>query len=65
VGWGIGDQEMCVIALQARSNLAWTGDVTSGSDRSAISPTGELQNRGPCTITAFPWDYDKPGGPAR
>jgi hypothetical protein len=65
VGWGIGDQEMCVLALQARSNLAWAGDVDSGSTQVGVSPTGEVQYRGPCSITAFPWDFDKPGGPAR
>jgi hypothetical protein len=65
VGWGIGDQEMCVLALQARTNLGWTGDVTGGDTQVGVSPTGEVQHRGPCTLTAFPWDYDKPGGPAR
>ena len=65
VGWGIGDQEMCVLALQARTNLAWAGDVDGGSTQAGVSPTGEVQYRGPCSITAFPWDFDKPGGPAR
>jgi len=65
VGWGIGDQEMCVLALQARTNLAWTGDVTGGDQLVSVGPTGEMQHRGPCTLTAFPWDYDKPGGPPR
>jgi hypothetical protein len=51
--------------LQARSSLAWTGDVTGGSDLAAVGPTGELQYRGPCSLTAFPWAHDKPGGPAR
>jgi len=66
VGWGIGDQEMCVIALQAGSNLGWTGDVERGTGQPiGVSPTGEVQHQGPCSITAFPWDYEKPGGPAR
>lgn len=66
VGWGIGDQEMCVIALQARSNLAWAGDVTEGTSQEVrVSPTGEVQHQGPCTLTAFPWDHAKPGGPPR
>jgi len=66
VGWGIGDQEMCVIALQARSGLAWAGDVNRGTGAQlGVSPTGEVQYGGPCSITAFPWDFDKPGGPPR
>lgn len=65
VGWGIGDQEMCVLALQARTNLAWTGDVTGGSALTGVGPDGEHRYSGPCTLTAFPWDFDKPGGPAR
>jgi hypothetical protein len=66
VGWGIGDQEMCVVALQARTNLAWVGDVTRGTDQQVgESPTGEVQHQGPCALTAFPWDHDKPGGPPR
>jgi hypothetical protein len=66
VGWGIGDQEMCVIALQARTNLAWVGDVTRGTGQQVgVSPTGEVQHQGPCSLTAFPWDHDKPGGPPR
>lgn len=66
VGWGIGDQEMCVIALQARTSLAWTGDVNQGAGQAlGVSPTGEMQHGGPCSITAFPWDFDKAGGPPR
>ena len=66
VGWGIGDQEMCVIALQARSNLAWAGDVLRNtSQQIGVSPTGEVQYQGPCSLTAFPWDHAKPGGPPR
>jgi hypothetical protein len=66
VGWGIGDQEMCVIALQARTNLGWSGDVTRGAGRQiGTGPDGEVQYDGPCTLTAFPWDHAKPGGPPR
>ena len=66
VRWGIGDQEMCVVALQARSNLAWDGDVEFGSEQAVVvGPTGEVQHSGPCSLTAFPWDFDKPGGPPR
>jgi hypothetical protein len=66
VGWGIGDQEMCVIALQARSNLAFDGDVAFGSGAQVgVSPTGEVNYAAPCQLTAFPWDFEKPGGPPR
>ena len=66
VGWGIGDQEMCVVALQARTNLAWDGDVPDGtSAKVGTSATGEEQHAGPCSLNAFPWDHDKPGGPPR
>ena len=66
VGWGIGDQEMCVVALQARTQLAWDGTVSKGTDQVVgVSPDGEVQHTGPCALTAFPWDFDKPGGPPR
>jgi hypothetical protein len=66
VRWGIGDQEMCVIALQTKSNLAWDGDVSRGSESSVVTaPDGEIRHAGPCSLTAFPWDHEKPGGPPR
>jgi hypothetical protein len=66
VGWGIGDQEMCVIALQARTGLAWAGDVDSGTTlRDVSTAPGEVQYDGPCSLTAFPWSFNKPGGPPR
>jgi len=66
VKWGIGDQEMCVIAIQARTNLAWTGDVLRGSGQQVgVGADGEVQYAGPCSLTAFPWDFEKEGGPPR
>ena len=66
VGWGSGDQEMCVIALQARTHLAWDGDVMRGTGyQVGVSPGGEVRYGGPCMLTAFPWDHTKPGGPPR
>lgn len=66
VGWGIGDQEMCVVALQARTNLAFDGVVEDGtSQQVAVGSDGEVQYAGPCGLTAFPWDFEKPGGPPR
>ncbi len=65
VGWGIGDQEMCVLALQARTNMAWDGDVHEGDGAQVGTAEREAQFSGPCTLLAFPWDHDKPGGPDR
>ena len=63
VGWGIGDQEMCVMALQAVTDIGYDADVIRGtSTQTGTSATGEVQYKGPCSITAFPWDFDKPGG---
>ena len=64
IGWGIGDQEMCVVALQAKSNLAWDANVSSESGVT-VAPDGEMRHQGPCSLTAFVWDHDKPGGPPR
>ncbi len=66
VGWGIGDQEMCVVALQAKTDLGWDGDVKRGTGtRLGPDGSGEIDYGGPCDLLAFPWDFDKPGGPAR
>jgi hypothetical protein len=63
VGWGIGDQEMCVMALQAVTDIGWDADVTKGTSAvTGTSPSGEIQHSGPCQVTAFPWDFAKPGG---
>jgi hypothetical protein len=63
VGWGIGDQEMCVIALQAVTDIGFDADVVAGADANVgVSPTGEIEHQGACTLTAFPWDFEKPGG---
>lgn len=66
VGWGIGDQEMCVLALQARTDMAWDGDVRSGTGTMVgVGEDGEVQHQGPCSLLAIPWDHNKPGGPGR
>src|SRR5262249_10437045 len=61
VGWGIGDQEMCVMALQATTNIGYDADVTQGAF-TGMSPTGEMLHSGACSVESFPWDFDKPGG---
>lgn len=66
VGWGIGDQEMCVVALQAVSDMGWQGDVGYGKGgQTGVTADGETQFEGPCSILGLPWDHDKPGGPPR
>ncbi len=62
VGWGIGDQEMCVVALQADSGLAFEAYMADGGDTEVGVVDGEVQHTGPCSLTAFPWDFTKPGG---
>jgi hypothetical protein len=62
VKWGIGDQEMCVIALQAVTDIGWDGDAAAGDAKVGVSPSGEIQHQAACSIVAFPWDFEKPGG---
>lgn len=63
VGWGIGDQEMCVMALQAITDVGWDGSVPAGNKIGVTD--GEVQYRGGCNVVAFPWSFEKPGGPPR
>ena len=63
VGWGIGDQEMCVMALQAVTDFGWDAAIERGTSQAVgTAPSGEIQHGGPCSVTAFPWDFAKPGG---
>jgi hypothetical protein len=66
VGWGIGDQEMCVVALQAKTEFAFEGDVPrNGGARVGTAPDGEIQYGGECQLLGFQWDFTKAGGPPR
>ena len=66
VGWGIGDQEMCVIALQAVTDVGFDAVVADGSGaQTGTTPEGENTHAGPCSLQMFPWDFTKPGGPPR
>ena len=66
VGWGIGDQEMCVMALQAITDIGWDGAVSDGNGRKlGVSVEGEVQYAGSCSLLAFAWNFNKPGGPPR
>jgi hypothetical protein len=63
VGWGIGDQEMCVMALQAATEIGWDGDVADGTGAMVgTAPDGEIRYQGACGINSFPWDFTKEGG---
>jgi hypothetical protein len=62
VGWGIGDQEMCVMALQAVTDIGWEGDVGAGDAVVGTATDGEIQHKGGCSMMTFPWDFSKPGG---
>lgn len=62
VGWGIGDQEMCVMALQAVTDIGYDADVVANSGAVTGTVNGEVQHAGPCSMTAFPWNFEKPGG---
>ncbi|HEY4244824.1 MAG TPA: hypothetical protein VGM88_33645 [Kofleriaceae bacterium] len=65
VGWGIGDQEMCVIALQAVTDVGFEADVTAGTQGDEIVSTaadGTIQHQGGCQVLGFAWDFSKPGG---
>ena len=63
VGWGIGDQEMCVMAGFAETDMAFDASVGDGTG-SMVGVDGEGVTRftGPCNMLAFPWEHDKEGG---
>ena len=62
VGWGIGDQEMCVLALQADTNMGFDGSVVGGTREDLGMVDGEFKHSGPCAGLGIPWDHEKPGG---
>ncbi len=64
VGWGIGDQEMCVIALFAETPMAFQGGVPQGGV-TTTDPDGVIGHAGDCQVFGFEWDHDKAGGPPR
>jgi hypothetical protein len=66
VRWGIGDQEMCVLQLFAKTDLAWDGNVNRGTGAmTGTAPDGESRFAGPCELLLIPWNHDKLGGPPR
>ena len=50
VGWGIGDQEMCVMLGLADSRVLMDGSVSFGSGQVTGSEDGVLINEGPCGV---------------
>ena len=70
VGWGIGDQEMCVMLGFAESPIAFDGSVNEGALTQPESGEAGLeiapvQNSGPCVVNGFPFDQTKAGGSAK
>jgi len=66
VVWGIGEQEMCVIAFQAISDVGWAAIVPEGTGQNlGVTGDGEMQAQGPCGMRSFVWDFNKAGGPPR
>ena len=62
VGWGIGDQEMCVMAGFAESDMAFDASVGDGTGE-MVGVDGDVTKfTGPCNMLAFPWEHDKEGG---
>jgi hypothetical protein len=66
VGWGIGDQEMCVTAIFAKTDMAFEGRADGGTGVVVgEAEDGTVLHDAPCGILGIPWDHDKPGGPPR
>jgi mono/diheme cytochrome c family protein len=62
VGWGIGDQEMCVMLLFVESDLLFDGSVVSGSQPVAAED-GIRFYEGGCLVIGYPRSDDQ--GPPR
>lgn len=61
VGWGIGDQEMCLMLGFAESTVAFDGSV---QETTLLGPdeNGIVQHAGPCNVTGFKFSQNKSGG---
>ncbi len=52
-----------MIAIQAVTQVGWDGEVNDGTDvTEGVAADGTVQHTGPCSVTMFPWDFNKPGG---
>jgi hypothetical protein len=61
VGWGIGDQEMCVLLGFAESTLAFDGNATSNTALGA-DENGVFQHTSNCDLQGFGFSQNKKGG---
>ena len=61
VGWGIGDQEMCLMLGFAESTIAFDGSV---QENNVVGPDtdGVIQNTGTCNVAGFKFSQQKSGG---
>lgn len=50
VGWGIGDQEMCVALVFTDSDVMWAGGVEDSRESLGDAPDGTAEFGGPCTL---------------
>ena len=55
VGYGIGDQEMCVMLGFAESGYLFDGFVTT-TDEVIMGEDGIARGEGPCTVVGIPYD---------
>ncbi len=64
VGWGVGDQEMCVMLGFAESEMAFAALVESNEvqDDPVLGGDETVMNSGPCSVVGFPFAQDKLGG---
>lgn len=59
VGWGIGDQEMCVMLGFAETTMAFDASVGSG-DGMVVGMDGNIVlNSGPCALIGIPFSQDR------
>jgi hypothetical protein len=54
VGWGIGDQEMCVMPGLAETKVLMDLSVTGGTEAVGVDENGVLEYEGPCGVLAVP-----------
>lgn len=54
VGWGLGDQEMCVMLGLVEGAALFDAAVTSGDAETGTDPDGRNMRSGPCTVTMLP-----------
>lgn len=56
---------MCVLALQAMTDIDCDTNVVASSGTGTGTANGEVQHAAPCPIAAFPWNFEKPSGKGR